>query len=255
MTAQRGTNQRDQRSRGSSVLSSLMLRLERAQSLDAGVQAAQPVMDTVTANPFLRGLLQGSWLGHALHPLVVQLPMGAWMSALVVELSGTDREGSATQLLTALGIASAVPAAVTGWAELAETGRREKRVGVVHALANASGIQLQIVALIARHFGNRRLALSCSAAAMAALGAAGYLGGHLAVARGVGTRDPAFAGSTTTIPEPMPRARPRSWVDDWRDQPGLRPARYHRGDLPGVSLHGRRPTGSQARSRTRQSSS
>ena len=33
----------------------------------------------------LRDMLQGVWLGHPLHPAVIDLPIGAWVSAAVLD--------------------------------------------------------------------------------------------------------------------------------------------------------------------------
>lgn len=175
-----------------SPLSAAMLGLEGASALDPVVDVAQPLMDAVTSDETVKDALQGRWLGHALHPLLVMVPLGAWISAGVVEFAGTDEDGRSTQLLTALGIAAAVPSAITGWAELAEGNRREKRVGVVHALANLTALGLEIGAWACRRRGNTGRAKLLSAGALSVVGGAGYLGGHLAVARGMGTKDRAF---------------------------------------------------------------
>ncbi|GAA1391718.1 DUF2231 domain-containing protein [Luteococcus peritonei] len=175
-----------------SPLSSAMLGLENTQALDPGVRAAQPLMDAVTANPTVRDALQGRWLGHALHPLMVMVPLGSWLSASVLDAAGTDQEGSSTELLTALGVLTAVPSALTGLAELAEAGTREKRVGLVHAATNVVGLGLQVASWAARRSGQDTRAKLLAAAGLSAVGAGGYLGGHLSVAREVGSKDRAF---------------------------------------------------------------
>ncbi|WP_394275475.1 DUF2231 domain-containing protein [Luteococcus sp.] len=178
--------------RADSPLSPLMVRLEQSPVLDRAVDAAQPLMEAISGNPTIKHTLQGRWAGHALHPIAVQVPLGTWMSALLVDLSGTDPEGASAQVLTAVGIASAVPAAITGWAELADADRPRQRVGVVHAGANVIGLGLQGLAMVQRSRGSKVLALATSGASMGILAAAGYLGGHLAVSRGVGSKDQLF---------------------------------------------------------------
>lgn len=178
--------------RPQSPLSSAMLRLEAARILDPAVKAAKPLMDAVTVNPTVRDTLQGKWLGHALHPLMVMVPLGSWISASVLDAAGTDRDGSSTELLTALGVLTAVPSAVTGWAELAEAPRREQRVGLVHAGTNVLGLGLQVASWAARRSGNDTRAKLLAAAGLSAVGVGGYLGGHLSVAREVGSKDRVF---------------------------------------------------------------
>lgn len=171
-------------------LSAAMLGIEQATGLDAAVGAAQPLMDAIDARPGLRDALQGRWLGHALHPLLVTVPLGTWLSALLLDATGSDED--AASLLVGAGLLSAVPSALTGWAELAPASPSEKRVGVVHAAANVAGLALQGASFVARRRGRRGAGAALSVAAMAATGAAGYLGGHLAVAREVGSKDPVF---------------------------------------------------------------
>ena len=72
-------------------------------------------------------------------------------------------------------------------------GRREQRVGIVHASANAAALALYAASWRARRQRQRArgVALALTGAVVATAG--GYLGGHLTTVRKVGTRDPAFA--------------------------------------------------------------
>lgn len=185
-------------------LSRAMQALEGARVLDPAVAAGDAFSSALVAGPVRRAALQGAWLGHALHPLVIEMPMGTWMSATALDLlGGDDARGSAT-LLTGLGVASAVPAALTGWAEYAASGRPERRVGVVHAAANGIGVTLQTASLAARVTGRHRLGVLLGLGAMGVTGGAGFLGGHLAAARKVGTHDPSF-GARHGAPTPQDR--------------------------------------------------
>lgn len=173
-----------------SPFSKLMLALEEFGGIDPLVSSVQPVLQLVGSNKALLGALQGKWLGHALHPLVVGLPIGTWASAALLDVAGADED--AADLLVLAGILSAVPSACTGLAELVGTKQKVQRVGVAHALSNVGGLGLQVASLAARRKGNTASGKALSAAAMGLVGVAGYLGGHLAVAREVGTRDRVF---------------------------------------------------------------
>lgn len=177
-----------------SPISKLMVRLENSAPLDVLVGAADPLMGVLTRNQTVADALQGRQVGHAIHPMLVQLPMGTWTSALLLDIAGhrSTQTRESAQLLTGVGLAFAIPAALTGWAELAKAGRREQRVGVVHASANALGIALQLLAARARRSGDQAGATRLASASMAVMGIGGYLGGHLAVSRSVGTRDRIF---------------------------------------------------------------
>ncbi len=104
--------------------------------LDPVVRAVRPLADALVAEPFRRDLLRGTWLGHALHPILTDVPTGLWTSAVVLDLVGGRGARRPAQRLVGLGVVSAVPTAVTGWAEWSGTGQREQRVGVVHAVSN-----------------------------------------------------------------------------------------------------------------------
>ena len=62
--------------RAQSPLAPPMLALEDAAALDPVVAAADGLAGAVVADDRVRGLLQGDWLGHAVHPLLIEVPMG-----------------------------------------------------------------------------------------------------------------------------------------------------------------------------------
>ena len=57
--------------------------LERAKMLDSPAQLTKKAVDAALPSPAVRDALHGVWLGHALHPALVLLPLGSWMSATV----------------------------------------------------------------------------------------------------------------------------------------------------------------------------
>src|SRR3954447_5327218 len=89
-------------------------RLEAATGLDPVVRAVQPLAGALVADPGRADAMRGKRLGHALHPLMADLPIGFWTSALTLDLVGGRSAQSAATRLVALGIATAVPTAVTG---------------------------------------------------------------------------------------------------------------------------------------------
>lgn len=176
-----------------SPLSRWMLRLESATALDAGVAIVRPVVQAVTSNERIAGVLQGRWLGHAAHPLVVMAPIGMWMSAGLLQMAAVPGSERSARTLTAAGILCALPAAGTGLAEIVNADERGKRVGVVHASLNVAALGAEVLAWASSRAGNRSRSTLWSLAGLGLVGVSGYLGGHLSVARKVGTRDPAFA--------------------------------------------------------------
>jgi uncharacterized membrane protein len=174
-----------------------LLLIEESEALDGPAEKVERVARAVARPGTVHDVLTGVPLGHALHPLMTDLPIGFWTSASVLDLVGGRRSRPAADLMLALGTLSAVPTVATGLAEFLHADRAARRVAVVHVAANAAGTALYAASTVSRLRGRRArgVALALAGAAAATLG--GYLGGHLATARKVGTRDPAFAA-----PEP-----------------------------------------------------
>jgi hypothetical protein len=112
-------------------------RLEQAGVLDKLVAPGQRIARSLPPGR-LRDCLHGVWLGHPLHPVLVQAPVGAWLSASVLELM--PGSGRAVRRLTAFGLVAAVPAAMAGAADWSEQHEQQMRVGVVHAVANSVAV-------------------------------------------------------------------------------------------------------------------
>lgn len=136
----------------------------------------------------LDALLGGDWLGHPVHPLAAQLPLGAWLSATALDVTGGDRHARAVDALTLLGIVTALPTALTGAHDLATTRGSALRVAFVHAGTMDATLALFVAAHLARRRGRRPTARKLALAGVAVAGAGGWLGGHLVYRLGVGVR-------------------------------------------------------------------
>ncbi len=167
-------------------------RLEENEALDKPAERMQHFADLLLADPARASFLHGEWLGHAIHPLMTDLPLGAWTSATVLDLFGGRRSRPAARRLVGFGILAAVPTAVTGVAEWGVTEGREKRVGVVHALSNNVALLLYITSWQARRREHHVRGMLLGLTASLAVGLGGYLGGHLTEARKVSSRHPAY---------------------------------------------------------------
>ncbi|MFE7836223.1 Rieske 2Fe-2S domain-containing protein [Streptomyces sp. NPDC057474] len=156
---------------------SLLDRLEREPRADAVIDALRR---KVRSLPLGRGrdLLHGRWLGHPVHPLLVQVPIGTWLSAAVLDLRpGRSREAG---LLVGVGLAAAAPAALAGAVDWAELHRRQQRTGLVHALANSAAVGLYAASLACRVKGRAGAGRAYGFLGLTAVGLGGMLGGHLA---------------------------------------------------------------------------
>jgi hypothetical protein len=103
----------------------ILSRLEQSTMLDRLVKPGQELARLIPPGK-VRDALHGVWLGHPAHPALVQVPTRAWLSASVVGLRA-DQEPVA-RALTAIGLAGAVPAVLTGLADWSEQHEQQMRV-------------------------------------------------------------------------------------------------------------------------------
>ena len=165
----------------------LVHRVEQAAWLDDPADTIQRVADRVVPPGPTRERWRGRALGHALHPMLTDLPIGCWTSAALVDLLGGRRGRPAADRLVAAGVVTAVPTAVAGLAELGDMSDPEiRRVGAAHALGNAAGTVLYVLSWLARRRGRRFRGVLLALAGAGVLSASGYLGGHLVFRLGAG---------------------------------------------------------------------
>src|SRR5919107_2309806 len=69
---------------------------------------AKWVRDTVPSGE-VKDALSGTWLGHALHPLLQLLPLGTWTSAVLLDLIGGEDDESSADKLIGTGLLAALP--------------------------------------------------------------------------------------------------------------------------------------------------
>jgi nitrite reductase/ring-hydroxylating ferredoxin subunit/uncharacterized membrane protein len=192
----------------------MLNRLEEAQAFDGVSDRLQAAISATVRPQRLRDLLHGTWLGHSLHPVLVQVPVGAFVSVAVLDLFPGTRRAATT--LIAFGTAGAVPAIAAGWLDWSGLTKDRQRVGLVHAAANAVAVSLYTASLVARLRGRSGRGLSYAGLSVAGVGA--YLGGHLSYARAAGTNQAApeiaripeewtSVGSLASLPEGKPAVR------------------------------------------------
>jgi uncharacterized membrane protein len=157
----------------------VLVRLEHDSRLDIMIRVADPVAERLGSG--VRGaLLRGKWLGHALHPMLTDLPIGFWTSAFVLDVVGGRRSQPAAQKLIGIGLLSVVPTAAAGlvdWSDIDDTPRR--RVGVAHAVSNSVAAALYTLSWISRRRGRHLAGVLLGVAAGTAATVGGHLGGHL----------------------------------------------------------------------------
>jgi nitrite reductase/ring-hydroxylating ferredoxin subunit len=153
---------------------------------------------------------------------MVQVPVGSWLSAAVLDLyPGRSREAG---VLVGVGLAAAAPAALTGWVDWADLHREQQRVGLVHALANSAAVGLYAASLTRRVRGRRAAGRAYGFLGLTAVAAGGLLGGHLAYRQASGANHA----------EEVPHVVTEGWhrVGPVADFPVGQPVRRSVNDLP-----------------------
>ncbi|MDQ6617179.1 MAG: Rieske 2Fe-2S domain-containing protein [Actinomycetota bacterium] len=150
----------------------------------------EAVHRVIRAGP-VKDALSGTWLGHPLHPVLVMVPIGSWTSASIIDIAGGGRAATAARRLVGIGVLAALPAAVSGLTDWSDTAGAEQRVGFSHATLNSVALALYGASWWARRRqGPAGTVLAL--AGMAVATGAGYLGGHLIYAQGVGVDTNSF---------------------------------------------------------------
>ncbi|MFJ2401232.1 Rieske 2Fe-2S domain-containing protein [Streptomyces xanthochromogenes] len=155
-----------------------------AKQLDRITGPLQKAIRALPLGPY-RAVLQGRPIGHPLHPVLVQVPIGAWTSAAVLDL--VPGGGRNARLLIGMGVVSAVPAAWAGWVDWAEQPERQLRTGVVHAASNGVAIGLYAGSWAVRGRGRPVLGRLLALAGLGVASVGGMIGGHLAFRQAVGS--------------------------------------------------------------------
>ena len=206
----------DQPRRRRTPLEPLVGAIEGSDVLDAPAQALGKRVRKFFSSPSLKQALSGTWLGHALHPLLTDLVIGSFTSATLLDLLGGPDAAAASERLIAIGIAAYGPTAATGvtdWADTETADERVRRVGLVHAATNGAALSLYSASLLARRRGARGRGVALGLGGAGVLMTAGYLGGHLSFARGVGVDQTIFdagpdewtaAADASLLPEGRP---------------------------------------------------
>jgi uncharacterized membrane protein len=187
-TAQRAAQVAEEKAQAASgMMHSLVATLEEEERLDQiGDRMASMAtpLDEGPAGTFLRG----EWLGHALHPLMTDFPLGCWLSAGLLDIVGGRHTSKAAQRLVGLGLLASIPTAAAGlveWRRIDDD--RIRRVGTAHGVGNAGVALLYFQSWRSRRRGRQIRGVMWGMAGASLAWGTGYLGGHLSMARGVGT--------------------------------------------------------------------
>ena len=176
---------------------SLLGVLDRIADLPNFDKAIEPVRKAVNALPqVVKDALHGTWLGHPLHPVLAQVPVGTWTSAGILDLIPATRPAAA--VLIGTGVAAAVPTAMSGAADWSEQEIGVRRLGAVHAVANTAALGLYVGSLVARARGAGTLGRVLSYSGLGLAGGSAAIGGHMSYSQSSGASHSATTARTLT---------------------------------------------------------
>ena len=167
---------------------SLMKIIDDQQWLAEAGEAIQPVILNAfkaggKAGNDIKNLLHGKWLGHTLHPLVTDVPIGAWTAAAFLdwmEFFGSEKYKAGADAAVTIGLAGAAGAAVTGITDWTGTTQIERKAGLAHALLNIGAATLYLTsAILRKNKKSRRIAISLSMLGYCITTVSAYIGGNL----------------------------------------------------------------------------
>jgi nitrite reductase/ring-hydroxylating ferredoxin subunit len=206
-------------------LMGILDRVADAAALDKVIDPARRAVQAGLPQP-LKNLLHGTWLGHPVHPVLVHVPVGAWLSAGLLDLIPAFRP--AATLLIGTGVATAVPASLSGAADWSEQDAGVRRLGALHAAANTAAVALYAGSLAARKRGNGALGLVLAYAGLGVATGSAAVGGHMSYAQSSGASHASTAA--------------RALSSDWMDlgplddlpegRPALRTGKGNSGPVP-----------------------
>lgn len=152
-------------------------RLEDQEWLDPIAGATRNIVGALFRPQWLRDLLHGVPIGHPLHPLAAQIPLGLWAGAAGLDLvPGTEK---ATTLLAGAGVLSALPAASAGLVDWAQLDTKQSRTGVVHAACVVTATGIYALSFLQRARGRHASGKFLGFAGFSVVLAGAFLGGHL----------------------------------------------------------------------------
>ncbi len=103
-----------------------------------------------------KSLLNGTWLGHPLHPVLKDVPLGSWLIAALFDIIWLASPASVVwaargaEIIVGVGILGALGAVATGLTDWSDADGAVHRIGFIHAIFNSSAVVLYIVSFVLR---------------------------------------------------------------------------------------------------------
>ncbi len=167
------------------VIEQALGRLGKAAALDAVAKPLAKKIAALIPHGVVKDALSGTWLGHPLHPMLTDLPIGCWTNAMALDLLAGEQGRAGARFLVGMGVVTALPTAASGLADWSDTLGEERRLGFAHAAGNTVALSCYGLSWLARRKGDHRRGVALGLLGGAIATGSAYLGGHLAWRRGV----------------------------------------------------------------------
>ena len=182
-----------------SPLNALAARLESVEALDGPGQTAGRAVRGLIPDGAPKDVLSGAWLGHAVHPILTDIPIGAWTSSVLLDWIGGQGSQSASDRLILTGVLAAGATVVHRMVGLGGRRAAESRGASFRARPRRrerDGDRAHDRLLARAHARRARARQAAVARRLGCPGAGGWLGGHLSYTLGAGvTASSRFSGA------------------------------------------------------------
>jgi len=144
----------------------------------------------------IRDFLNGTWLGHPLHPAATDIPIGTLLATVLLDLAGQTTASDIALLATILFM---LAAAVTGAADYAETDGTARVRASTHSTLMVIGLVVLLISLALRAAGpaDRTVVVALDIIAFLIVTAGAYIGGDVVYVAGNMVSRHAFRGAGT----------------------------------------------------------
>lgn len=181
--------------------------IDKQQWLEDAGDALQPAVINAyeaggKAGQKVKNFMHGTWLGHPLHPVITDVPIGAYTATAVLdtlELAGHDKYRAGADVTLAVGLVGALGSAVTGLTDWSGTTGKSRKAGLMHGLLNLGATALYATSFfMRRNKGSRGAAIALAMVGYGISSVAAYLGGELVYGEQVGVDHTATAAEYPT---------------------------------------------------------
>ena len=191
--------------------------LEETKGLSALSTTVQNAVKTLLGSESKIGkkiteALGGSWLGHPLHPILTDVAIGgftvAWVLDILAEMNDDDDYRNSADHAMAVGLIGASGTILTGLNDWTYAKGRARKLGLLHAITNATGNALYLGAYLTRK-KNRPLRFWLSMTGATVITVGSYLGGTLVYKEGMGVEKEKKPARRTPRPKTVRAKRVR----------------------------------------------